>query len=113
LAAVLIALINLALVPLLLVGVLRKLKAWMQNRLGSPVLQPFYDTAKLLRKGETVSEVASWVFVWTPRLGLAVALWVALAVPWTGVSLLSSLGVPHSGDLLLVVYLLGLGKFAS
>src|SRR5437773_2129849 len=37
-------LVNLTLVPLLLVGVVRKLKAWMQNRRGAPVLQPFYDT---------------------------------------------------------------------
>src|SRR5262249_29219983 len=97
---------NLALVPLLLVGVLRTLKARMQNRLGASVWQPFYDTAKLLRKGETVSEVASGVFVWTPRLGLAVALWIALAVPWSGVSVLSTLGVPGAADLLLVIYLL-------
>ena len=42
-------LLNLAVVPLLLVGVVRKVKARMQNRLGAPVLQPFYDVAKLLR----------------------------------------------------------------
>jgi formate hydrogenlyase subunit 4 len=108
-----IALLNLGLVPLLLVGVLRKWKALMQNRIGSPIWQPFYDTAKLLRKGETISEVASWVFVWSPRLGLAVVLWVALAVPWSGVAVLSALGVPHAADLLLIVYLLGLAKFAA
>jgi formate hydrogenlyase subunit 4 len=109
----LIATLNLALIPLLLVGVVRKVKARMQNRIGSPILQPFYDTAKLLRKAETVSETASWVFVWAPRLGLAVALWVALSVPWAGVAALAELGVPHAADLLLVVYLLGLGKFAA
>jgi formate hydrogenlyase subunit 4 len=107
------ALVDVLVVPCLLIGVLRKLKARMQNRLGSPVWQPFYDVAKLLRKGETVSNVASWVFLWTPRLNLAVALWVALAVPWAGVAALSALGVPHGADLLLVVYLLALGKFAS
>ena len=42
-------------VPLLLVGVIRKIKARMQNRIGAPLLQPFYDIAKLLRKGETIS----------------------------------------------------------
>lgn len=109
----LIALANVALIPLLLVGVLRKVKAQMQNRLGAPVWQPFYDVAKLLRKGETVSDVASWVFVWTPRLGLAVVLWVALAVPWSGVSLPAGFGLPGVADLLLVIYLLGLAKFAA
>jgi formate hydrogenlyase subunit 4 len=109
---------NVTVVPLLLVGVIRKLKARMQNRLGSPVLQPFYDTAKLLRKGETISETASWVFIWAPRLGLAVALVAALLVPWSGAI------VPGDGtdrawmsrgwaDFLLIVYLLALGKFVA
>lgn len=102
--------LNVTVVPLLLVGVIRKVKAWMQNRLGAPVLQPFYDTAKLLRKGETISETASWVFIWTPRVGLAVALMLAVLVPWTGVTLPAG---THWADLLLVVYLLGLGKFCS
>jgi formate hydrogenlyase subunit 4 len=107
------AAVELALVPLLLIGLVRKMKARMQNRVGAPLWQPFYDTAKLLRKGETVSGTTSWVFAWSPRIRLAVTLWVALAVPWSGVSWLSMLGLPGGADLFLIVYLLGLGKFAS
>jgi formate hydrogenlyase subunit 4 len=103
-------LMNVTIVPLLLVGVVRKLKARMQNRVGSPVLQPFYDTAKLLRKGETISRTASAVFVWAPRVSLAVALLVALLVPWSGAALPA--GWSHASDFLLLVYLLALGKFA-
>ena len=77
-------LLNLTVVPLLLVGALRKGKAGLQTRQGAPLWQPFYDVAKLLRKGETVSEVASWVFCWTPRLGLITAMLAALMVPWAG-----------------------------
>jgi formate hydrogenlyase subunit 4 len=102
------ALLNLTVVPLLLVGVLRKVKAGMQTRRGSPVWQPFFDLAKLLRKGETVSEVASGVFVWAPRVGLVVALIAALLVPWSGVP--APLGL--QADLILLIYLLALGKFA-
>ena len=104
-----IQLVNLTVVPLLLVGVVRKVKAALQNRRGAPVLQPFYDLAKWLGKGETISDTTSWVFVWAPRLGLAVALVAALLVPWSG--------APPAGagaaNFLLVVYLLALGKFFS
>jgi formate hydrogenlyase subunit 4 len=101
--------INLTVVPLLLVGVLRKLKARMQNRLGAPLLQPFYDTAKLLRKGETISQSASWVFIWAPRLCLAIAVLLALLVPWSGAPVLGA----HASDFILILYLLALGKFAA
>jgi formate hydrogenlyase subunit 4 len=100
-------LVNVTLVPLLLVGVLRKGKAAMQTRRGAPVWQPFYDLAKLLRKGETVSEVASWVFAWAPRLSLWVALLAALMVPWAGLP--APLGARV--DLIVLAYLLAFGKF--
>lgn len=104
-----IQLTNIFIIPLLLVGVIRKVKALMQNRLGSPVRQPFYDIAKMLRKSETISETTSWVFVWTPRIGLAVAVIVAVLVPWT--STLLPVGWASATNFLLVLYLLGLGKF--
>ena len=104
-------LINLLLLPLLLVGVIRKVKALMQTRRGAPILQPFFDIAKLLRKGETISRTASWVFIWTPRIGLAVAVLAAVLVPWAG----PLLPVEWAGatNFLLVLYLLALGKFLT
>ncbi|MHB9022690.1 MAG: respiratory chain complex I subunit 1 family protein [Armatimonadota bacterium] len=106
-----IQLVNLLIVPLLLVGVIRKAKALMQNRIGAPVLQPFYDIAKLLRKTETISKSASWVFTLAPLLGLAVAFMVAVLVPWAGALLPFPLA-PYT-NLLLVLYLLALSKFLA
>ena len=103
--------LNILVVPLLLVGVIRKTKALMQTRVGAPVLQPFYDVAKLLGKGETISATASWIFIWTPRLGLAIALLLAVLVPWSGLALPS--GWEPATNFLLIVYLLGLSKFLS
>ena len=102
-------LINLLVFPLLLVGIIRKVKALMQNRVGAPLLQPFYDLAKFLRKTETISNSASWVFIWAPRIGLAVALLAAVLVPWSG-ALLPPTWAPAT-NFLMVLYLLALGKF--
>ena len=104
-------LVNLTVLPLLLTGVIRKTKALLQTRLGAPVWQPFHDVAKLLRKGETISTNASWVFVWAPRIALVVALATACLVPWAGPLLPASWG--GATNLLLVVYLMGLGRFVS
>jgi len=104
-------LLNILLVPLLLVGVIRKTKALMQTRYGAPVWQPFYDIAKLFRKSETISQTASWIFVWTPRVGLIIAVITAACVPWAG-SLLPP-GWAGISNFLLVLYLLALGKFLT
>lgn len=108
---VLFAFIDIAVVPLLLIGVIRKIKARMQNRVGAPVLQAFYDIAKLFRKSETVSATASWVFILAPRLNLAVVAIAALLIPWSGAVVPASWG--NATNFLLVIYLLGLGKFVS
>ena len=107
----LVACVNIAAIPLLLMGVIRKIKARMQNRIGAPVLQAFYDFGKLLRKSETISETASWVFLLAPRLNLVVVAVAALLIPWSGVAIPGAWG--SATNFLLVVYLLGLGKFIS
>ena len=108
---VLLSIINILIIPLLLIGVIRKVKALMQNRVGAPVFQAFYDVGKLLRKSETISGTASWVFSLAPILNLAVVLIAALLVPWSGAGMPASWG--GASNFLLIIYLLGLGKFIS
>ncbi len=103
--------VNLIVVPLLLMGVIRKVKALMQNRIGPPILQPFFDTAKLLCKGETISDTASFVFIWAPRVSLAAVIMAAVLVPWAGRPFPGGFGT--AGNFIFIVYLLGLGKFFS
>ncbi len=57
----------------LLPGIINKVKAWVAGRRGPPVLQLYYDLAKLWRKGVVMSTLASPGFI----VGPAVA-WVAL-----------------------------------
>src|SRR5579871_2329742 len=98
---------NALVLPFFLVGLLRMGKARLQNRQGPPLLQPFWDIAKLLRKGETVSKTTTWVFRGAPIVSLAAMIAVALMVPWLGVP------SPLPGDLFLVVFLMALGKFVT
>lgn len=93
----------------LLPGIINKVKAWVAGRRGPPVLQLYYDLAKLWRKGVVISDLASPGFV----IGPAVA-WVALVAA----ALLMPLGPAGSvlsfrGDVLLLIYLLALARFCS
>ena len=91
----------------LMIGVVRKLKARMQNRVGAGVLQPYRDLAKLFRKDEVVSEDASWIFRVAPYIIFATTLVVAASIPLFAAPLSAN---PLS-DFLSIVYLLALGVF--
>lgn len=72
----------LVLLPPLMLGVIRKTKARLQNRIGAPLWQPILDLLKLFGKDETVSETASWVFRFSAAAGLSMALYLAFITPW-------------------------------
>ena len=62
----------------LLKAAIKKMKATLQNRQGPPLLQGYYDLAKLLRKDPLRSETATWVYVAGPRVYLAAAVAAAI-----------------------------------
>jgi len=93
----------------LLPGIINRVKSWVAGRRGPPVLQLYYDLARLWKKGVVMSELASPAFI----AGPAVA-WVAIL----GAALLLPLGpagaaLSFRGDVLLVIYLLALARFAT
>jgi len=93
----------------LLFGLINRCKAICAGRRGQPLLQPYYDLAKLARKGAVYSETTTWLFKAGPLVtgaGLVLAL---LLVPGGG------LGAPvhFAGDLLLFAFLLALGRFLT
>jgi formate hydrogenlyase subunit 4 len=96
----------LALPPLLL-GVVNKTKALVAGRVGPPLLQPYFDLVKLLRKGTVRSRTTTWVFLAGPVVGLVTTLFAALLVPLGG----HAAPVGFDGDFVLFAYLLGLGRF--
>jgi formate hydrogenlyase subunit 4 len=93
--------------PPLLLGVITKTKAAFAGRVGAPVLQPYHDIIKLLRKESVVSRTTTWVFKAGPVVGLSTALLAALLVPMGG----HPAPVSFAGDMVLFAYLLGLGRF--
>ena len=99
-------LVVLLLAPLL-TGLVRKVKARLLRRQGPPVLQPYRDLLRLIRKEAVVAENASWLFRVAPYLIFA-ATWVAAAlVPTFATGLMFS----WSADLIVIVALLGSARF--
>ena len=63
----------------LLTGFVRKVKARLLRRQGPPLLQPYRDLVRLMRKEVVLAENASWLFRVVPYLIFA-ATWVAASL---------------------------------
>jgi formate hydrogenlyase subunit 4 len=88
-------------------GLLRYFKAGLQQRRRGPgtILQPYRDLLKLMRKPAVRSETTSWFFAITPAvLFVAYGLLVFLVPVFHRATL-------AQGDLIVVIYLLGLARF--
>ncbi len=91
-----------------LVGLVRWLKARLQNRRGAPPWQPYFELRKLFGKEVVMSKNASWLFRFTPYIVFGSTLAVIFLVPTDAPRPCLFDGI---GDLLVVVYLLLLGTF--
>ena len=96
----------LALAPLL-TGFTRKVKARLVRRQGPPLVQPYRDLWRLMRKEAVLADNASWLFRSAPYLIFA-GTWVAAAlVPTFATGLMFS----WSADLIAIIALLGSARF--
>lgn len=95
--------------PFLYLGIINKTKAFWTGRKGAPVIQPFFDFFKLLKKGEVIGFSTSIIFQIAPSVTFASILFAGLLVPIT----LSSSVLPFDGDFILFAYILATGKFLS
>jgi len=91
----------------LCIGVIKKMKARFQNRVGASIFQPYRDLWKLLHKDETMSRDASWIFRFAPYIVFTVTLVVGASIP------LFALFPSHimSSDMLMIIYALAIGTF--
>ncbi len=90
----------------LLVGVIHRTKAWFAGRDGRPLLQLYWDLAKLLRKGAVYSKTTTWIFRASPLISVAAAVAALLLIPMGGAPAV----IAFPGDLVLFAYLLGLAR---
>jgi formate hydrogenlyase subunit 4 len=91
----------------LLTGFVRKVKARLLRRKGPPLLQPYRDLMRLLRKDVVLAESASWLFRVIPYIVFA-GTWVAASlVPTFRGGLLFS----WSADLIAIIALIGSARF--
>ena len=96
-------------VPFLMLGVIKKTKAFWGGRYGAPVLQPLYDFVKLMKKDFVISKTTSGIFRITPVVVIASALFAALFVPLASSSAI--INIP--AGFIIFAYILGLSKFFS
>ncbi len=101
-------LLGLVLAPLLL-GVINRTKAFFAGRKGQPLLQSYFDLARLLQKGAVYSSTTSWVFRAGPLVGLAAMFTALQLVPLGGQPSL----LHFVGDVVLLCGLLALARFAT
>jgi formate hydrogenlyase subunit 4 len=105
--SILVHILVIVLVPPLLLGIINRIKSWSGGRKGPPLLQLYFDLAKLFRKGMVISQTTTWVFIAGPIIGLIVALLASAVVP-----LGSKVAPLHfAGDFILFAYLFSLGRF--
>jgi NADH-quinone oxidoreductase subunit H len=88
-------------------GILRKVAARMQNRIGPPVWQPLLDFLKLLNKEDIIPEQAKPGFTLWPVVALASVIVAGLMVPVGGEAPL-----PIQGNLLIIFYFLAMSSVA-
>ena len=103
----LINILILLLAPFIMLGVIKKTKAFWSGRKGVNILQPFWDFVKLIKKGSVYSQTTSWVFRFAPIVGFASVIFASLFVPLLfGHSIINL-----QFSFIIFAYVLGLGKF--
>ena len=91
------------------VGVINRTKAFVAGRRGPPLAQPYRDVWKLLQRGAVYGAVTTTLVRLGPVLNLATLLAALLIVPFPGIGAATS----FTGDLIVMVGLFALGRFAT
>ncbi len=88
-------------------GVIKKLKANMQGRVGAGVFQPYYDLIRLFKKDMVISGATSWIFKATPYIVFTSTIAAAMIVP----VITTGSNLSMMGDVIALIYIFALGRF--
>lgn len=88
-------------------GIINRTKAFFAGRHGPPFLQLYLDIVKLMRKTSVYSETTTVITRIAPFVILFSTLAASLLVPVA----FRPAGVSFTGDIILLAYLLGIGRF--
>lgn len=95
----------LLLVAPLIAGIIKKLKALLQNRIGSSILQEYFDLYKWWRKPTFITPYTSTIFLAAPCVYFASTIAAACMLP-------NFFGKAVSfGDVFVFVYIMAVGRF--
>ncbi len=88
-------------------GIIKKLKANMQGRVGPGIFQPYYDLIRLFKKDMVISSITSWIFKATPYIVFTSTMAAAMIVP------VITTRVPFGmmGDVIALIYIFAFGRF--
>ncbi len=92
-------------VSLIYSGILRKLAARMQNRVGPPIVQPVYDVIKWFSKENIKPDQAGFGFWVWPVVAIVAVVVAGLMTPMGGVAVLDS-----AGGIIVLIYFLALSS---
>lgn len=102
-------LIVLLFLPFLMMGVIKKTKAFWAGRKGVSLFQPLYDFIRLIKKDFVISKTTTFVFKITPIIVISSVLAASLFVPLAA----GNAFINIQAGFIIFAYVLGLGKFFS
>ena len=88
-------------------AIILKVKAFFGGKKGPPLLINYYTLIKLFKKGSVYSTSTTFIFKLGPMISLSSAATALMFLPIAGIAPVFS----FNGDVLFVLYLLGLGRF--
>lgn len=93
--------------PFIVIGIIKKTKAFWAGRKGVSIWQPLWDFIRLFKKDQVISSTTSWIFRFSPLVVFATTLFAGLFAPMIGGYSVINI----EGAFIIFSYILGLGKF--